>query len=354
MTLRLLIVDDSAFMRIAIRKMIEIHPDIAVVGEARNGAVAVRMAQELRPDAITMDVEMPEMDGIAATREIMASAPCPIIMISSLTAAGATTTMKALEAGAVDFIPKQSSFVQLDIVKIDAELMRKIRFWAGRRLLGGAGVPPVRRTERKVAAPGRVGLVVVGVSTGGPAAMPKLLAAMGRLSCPMVIAQHMPPVFTRGFADHLRAETGLNVVEGSHGLPLEAGMVVVAAGGTDSLVREPFPGRLMLYERAPEQQSIHPNADVLFRSATSVSASVVGVIMTGMGHDGTDGAKALARRNAPILVQEPATCVVDGMPGSAIAVGVASDVLTLEAIGRRLARWCGEPLPDAPRLSAIS
>lgn len=348
MTIRILVVDDSAFMRIAIRKMLGASADIEVVGEAKDGNVAVQMAQELRPDVITMDVEMPEMDGIAATRAIMASAPCPIIMVSSLTVAGAVTTMRALEAGAVDFIPKQSSFVQLDIVKIDEELTQKVRFWAQRRAgpASVAAAPAVARPERRNAPAGKVDLVVVGVSTGGPAAMPKLLNAMGRLACPTVIAQHMPPVFTKGFADHMRAETGLNVVEGTNGMPLEPGMVVVVPGGTDCIVREPFPGRLMLYERTQADAAIHPNADVLFRSATSVSGTVVAVIMTGMGQDGTSGARALAARNAPILVQDPSTCVVDGMPGAAIAAGLASEILPLEMIGMRLARWCNRVTPD--------
>lgn len=340
--IKLLIVDDSAFMRIAIRKMVEEYPDITVVGEAKNGVVAVRMAQELRPDVITMDVEMPEMDGIAATQAIMASAPCSIIMVSSLTDKGAITTIKALEMGASDFIPKKSSFVQLDIVQIGEELVGKIRFWAQQRsgTPRSSVVPALPLSGKKIVPAGKVGLVVVGVSTGGPAAMPRLLHSMGRLDCPVVIAQHMPAVFTKGFADHMRNETGLNVVEGENGLVLEPGMIVVAPGGTDTVVREPFSGRLTIYQKLLKGVPIHPNVNVLFQSAVTLSVGVVAVIMTGMGNDGVEGAKALAGRNSPVLVQEPSTCVVDGMPGSAIAAGVATESLGLEELGKRLAKWC--------------
>ena len=345
--IKVLIVDDSAFMRIALRKMVEADPEVKVVGEAKNGAVALQMARELRPDVITMDVEMPEMDGLTAAREIMASAPCAIIMVSSLTEKGAATTIKALEVGAVDFISKKSSFVQLDIVQIGEELLQKVRYWAqqnAKQRRSSTALPLPTQAPmamKKILAPSsKIGLVVIGISTGGPAAMPKFLRSMGRLSCPVVIAQHMPPVFTKGFADHMRAETGLNVMEGVHGMQLEAGMVVVAPGGTDSIVREPFPTKLALYLKLNTEVNIHPNADTLFRSATSLSVGVVAVIMTGMGSDGTLGAKELHKRNVPILVQSPASCVVDGMPGSAIAAGIVSEALPLDELGRKLAKWC--------------
>jgi two-component system, chemotaxis family, protein-glutamate methylesterase/glutaminase len=359
--IKVLIVDDSAFMRIALRKMVECA-DIQVVGEARNGAIGLQMARELRPDVITMDVEMPEMDGLTATREIMACAPCPIIMVSSLTEKGAATTIQALSIGAVDFISKKSSFVQLDIVQIGEELVGKIRYWAKQKKssLQGAALTPstpsapaqyaaqpkvqmgkAPENMNKISAPaGKVGLVVVGISTGGPAAMPKFLQNMGRLACPVVIAQHMPPLFTKGFADHMRAETGLNIVEGVNGMQLEPGMVVVAPGGTDSIVREPFKGKLTLYLKLNTEVNIHPNADTLFRSVTALSVGVVAVIMTGMGSDGTLGATELHKRNVPILVQSPDCCVVDGMPSSAIAAGIVSEALPLDQLGRKLAKWC--------------
>ena len=344
--IKVLIVDDSAFMRIVIRKMIASDPKISIVGEARTGAQAVQMAQALRPDVITMDVEMPEMDGVKATQAIMASAPCAIIMVSSLTERGAQTTIQALTAGAVDFIAKKSSFVQLDLVQIADQLLEKIHLWFNHRaslrlkpsLAGSTNFLP--DAKRTVAPVGKIGLVVVGVSTGGPAMMSDLLISMGPIACPMVIAQHMPALFTSGYADHLRSQTGLNVVEGRSGLPLESAMVVIAPGGIDCFVREPFTGKLSLYLKIDEKATIHPNADVLFRSAATTSVAVVGVVLTGMGEDGTEGARALVARNAPVLVQEGSTCVVDGMPSSVIKAGLASQALSPKALGKQLAKWC--------------
>ena len=237
--IRLLISDDSAFMRIAIRKMVESEPDIEVVGEAKTGQMCVEMARELRPDVITMDVEMPVMDGLEATKQIMATTPCPIIMLSSLTERNSVTTIRALELGAVDFIAKKSSFVQLDIVQIGADLVEKLRYWGKKktrlssvRSFGSSALAPVakaatgQRQLRSVTGGQPAGLVVLGISTGGPATLPQVLKAMGRLGCPMVVAPHMPPLFTSGFAAHLRSETGLDVVESTEQMELKPGMVV--------------------------------------------------------------------------------------------------------------------------------
>lgn len=352
--IRLLISDDSAFMRIAIRKMVESHPDIEVVGEAKTGQMCVEMAKELRPDVITMDVEMPVMDGLEATRQIMAATPCPIIMLSSLTERNSVTTIRALELGAVDFIAKKSSFVQLDIVQIGADLVEKLRYWAKKktRLSTMRGLGTASALPASVSAPSRpqlrtvpnqqtAGLVVLGISTGGPATLPHVLKSMGRLGCPMVVAQHMPPMFTSGFASHLRSETGLDVVESTEQMELKPGMIVIAKGGTDVVIREPFPGKLMLYQKTDPNANIHPNADVLFRSAAATSCPVVAVVMTGMGSDGMLGAKDLvARKNAHVLAQDPDSCIVDGMPASTINAGLATAVLSPKDIGLRLSRLC--------------
>ena len=352
--IRLLISDDSAFMRIAIRKMVESHLDIEVVGEAKTGQMCVEMARELRPDVITMDVEMPVMDGLEATRQIMASTPCPIIMLSSLTERNSVTTIRALELGAVDFIAKKSSFVQLDIVQIGADLVEKLRYWAKKKsrlstlrnlaaspALASRNAPTPTRQLRSIPTQQAAGLVVLGISTGGPATLPHVLKSMGRLGCSMVVAQHMPPMFTSGFAAHLRSETGLDVVESTEQMELKPGMIVIAKGGADVVIREPFPGKLMLYQKTDLNASIHPNADVLFRSAAATSCPVVAVVMTGMGSDGMLGAKDLvARKNSHVLVQEPDSCIVDGMPTSTLNAGLATAVLSPQEIGTRLSRLC--------------
>ena len=344
MSIRVLVTDDSAFMRSAIKIMVKDDPSIEIVGEARDGRSAIQLVETLQPDVITMDVEMPGMDGLSATKEIMERFPRPIIMLSSLTERGAETTIKALELGAVDFIPKKSSFVQLDIVQISSELLEKIRYW-GRRGQSGARVVPGSNSKaiagRAVVSGFRPELVVVGLSTGGPAAMPRLLKAMGRLSCPTVVAQHMPAQFTPGFAGHLRADSGLHVVEAHDGLELQPGMIAIAPGGLDTVVRETLPGRLFTYTKTDTGMPIHPSVDALFSSAARLRRKVAAALLTGMGCDGTQGGAELFARQQPVLVQEPTECVVDGMPTSAIHAGIVNEVLTVEGIGKKLKKMAG-------------
>ncbi len=351
--IRLLIVDDSGFMRIAIRKMVEADPEIQVVGEARNGVAGVNMARELKPDVITMDVEMPDMDGVAATRAIMAERPIPVIMVSSVTQKGAQTTVEALTAGAVDFISKSSSFVQLDIVQIDRELREKIHYWGRRPLIlgnrdirvapdGGSGVrsqPVQSGVVRVCPRPQRMDLVVVAISTGGPRMFPLLLKAMGRIECPMVVAQHMPAVYTASFAGHLMSDTGLDVREGADGMELTPGSITIIPGGTDGYIGHGIGGKKVLSVRLDRNAPIHPNGDLLFESAARVTQNPVAVIMTGMGADGSAGARKFADKGYPVLVQTPDSCVVGGMPQAAMDVGVVSHVLTIDEIAAKLRDW---------------
>ncbi|MFZ5723473.1 MAG: chemotaxis-specific protein-glutamate methyltransferase CheB [Pseudomonadota bacterium] len=339
--LKVMVVDDSGFMRLALKKMLQNDPAIRVVAEANNGEDALRLARLHRPDVITMDVEMPGGGGLDATRLIMEHCPTSIIMVSSLTRAAADTTLQALACGAVDYIPKASSFVDLDIVAIEKELHRKIHYWASRRspLRGAAAPMPAVRPHAAARRPdGAPDLVVVGASTGGPKILPQLFAQVPRLRCPVVIALHMPPLYTQSFAEHLAAASGQRAVEGEDGMPLEPGMLVVAPGGTDSQVIAGERG-FRLAVRRDDRYGIHPSVDALFMSAASQARNPVAVVLTGMGEDGLAGGRELYRRRFPLLAQNEQSSLVYGMPRAVAEAGVASEILDIPGIARRLGAW---------------
>jgi two-component system chemotaxis response regulator CheB len=348
---RILVVDDSTFMRMALRHIIEADSGMTVVGEARNGREAIELARTLKPDIITMDVEMPELDGLSATQQILAGPPpTPIlIMVSGHTQRGTEATIKALSLGAVDFVSKSSSFAEQDLGHVDTELSEKLRYWARQP------APPLTRTRtadaptapqdpvsglstlRPESPRARVDLIVVGVSTGGPQILAGFLHSAMPLGAPMVIAQHMPAQFTSSLATILRSETGLDVREGEHRMVLPAGSVTIIPGGGDAIVASAPAGyelRLTTHEAL-----VHPCADLLFETAAMVARHPVAVILTGMGSDGTRGAAQFQRRHLPVLVQDPRTCVVGGMPGAAIEAGVATESLAPAEIGQKLALW---------------
>lgn len=348
--LRVVVADDLGFMRIALRQIIETDGDMRVVGEARNGEEALALARELRPDVVTMDVEMPVMDGIEATRRITAEVtPKPIvIMVSGHTQAGAAATLRALQRGAADFVSKQSAFAQTDLGRIDSELRCKIRLLAeqrepperqGRTTLAMAGDDKAQALGRPACAPtGPVDLVVIGVSTGGPTTLGILLREIGPIAAPVVIAQHMPQFFTACLADSLSQDTGLAVTEGAHRQPVLPGRVTILPGARDGVVA-PREGGGFELRLTQGDGAVHPSADLLFESAAMTARRPVAVILTGMGSDGAKGAGRFAHRDLPVLVQRPETCVIGGMPGAAIEARVASEALTLQQIAWRLRRW---------------
>jgi two-component system chemotaxis response regulator CheB len=350
--LRVLIVDDSGFMCIALRKIVEADGDLRVVGEARNGEDACALARELKPDVVTMDVEMPVMDGLAATRRILAEVRPPpvVIMVSSHTQSGAAATIEALRLGAADFVSKESTFAKTDLGYIDSQLRAKIRACA--ELRRDRPASPAEETAAPRApriAPAMIGrpaaelsappdLIAMAASTGGPLTLTSLLRAIGPIAPPIVIAQHMPEFFTACLAQSLGEDTGLTVREGRDRVALAAGEVIILPGGKDARIAPRAGGGFELRVAAAEG-GVHPSADILFESAAMVARRPVMVILTGMGDDGSRGAAGVARRGLPVLVQRPDTCVIDGMPTAAIEAGVASEALTLDEIARRLRRW---------------
>jgi two-component system chemotaxis response regulator CheB len=359
---RVLVVDDSTFMRMVLRRIVEAGNEMIVVGEARNGREAVELARRLKPDIITMDVEMPELDGLSATQQILAGPPpTPIlIMVSGHTQHGTEATIKALSLGAVDFVSKSSSFAAEDFGHVDSELSQKLRYWAGRTAplaeprdaARPAASPPTAASGtamRPLSPRARPDLVVVASSTGGPQILSAFLRAAAPLGAPMVIAQHMPAQFTLSLATLLRSETSLDVREGVSRMKLYAGTVTIIPGGQDAIVASVPTGyelRLTTHDSL-----VHPCADLLFETAALVARHPVAVILTGMGNDGTRGAEQFRRRQLPVLVQDPKSCVVGGMPAAAIEAGVATESLTPVEIGQRLALWTSPSY--APRTRTV-
>lgn len=343
---RLLVVDDSNFVRVALRRMLEPVSDIEIVGEARNGAEALRLSRRLKPHVVAMDLNMPIMDGIEAVQAIAREKGPPCIMVSNETSDGADATIRALESGAVDFVCKNTSFVTFDTDSIVGQLTEKVRHWGRWRMvaLGELAAPPPQpRPIPKLVPPPRVAargrrpdLVVVGVSTGGPVTLVELLGALGPLPCPLVVAQHMPASFTAGFAASLARNLARPVVEGGAGMILESGTVTILRGGADWTVRRLPSGSFVLHAVADSAEIYHPSANLLFGSAGREALAPVAVILTGMGDDGSAGAAEFAARRFPVLVQDPASCAVDGMPNSAIRAGVAADILPVAGIARKL------------------
>jgi two-component system, chemotaxis family, protein-glutamate methylesterase/glutaminase len=334
--IRLLVVDDSTYTLFVIRKMISSVPDIEVVGQATNGEDAVALANSLKPDVITMDVGLPTMDGVTATRTIMAQCPTSIIMVSAHTQEGAHATVDAMAAGAVDFIPKMEMTHKI--------LVDKIQMWGNRSVKPAFQRPtaepaPTTAGCRPCPSPKGMDLVVVGVSTGGPTMFLHMLTSTGKLRAPMVVAQHMPASYTKFYADRLKRDSGLDVCEGSDGMILRPGTVTILPGNVSSIVRPGAAGTFILCVSETLKANVHPNADILFESAAKVAKRPVAVILTGMGNDGTQGSQFFADRNLPVLAQSPADCVVDGMPSRAIAAGTVSHILCRETIGRTLQDW---------------
>jgi two-component system chemotaxis response regulator CheB len=349
--IRVLVVDDSSFFRTRIRQELERTGAIEVAGEAVNGAEAVRQAASLRPDLITMDVAMPVMDGISAVREIMRASPTAVVMFSALTRDGAKATLEALEAGAVDFLPKQPGALvgEGNGMGLSERVINIARHKGVRRaqqavarpaqpVVAAAAAPapahaPVAPSRRR----GQPRLVVIGASTGGPVAIQKVLTALpAGYPYPVLVAVHMPAEFTPTFAERLDSLCRLEVRQAVDGDELRAGRALIAPGGMQTLV-ESAGGRLRVKLMADPQRLYKPSVDITFGSAArALGEAVQAVILTGMGADGTEGARLLKERGASVWSQDQATSVVYGMPQSVAKAGYTDRVLALEEIGPAL------------------
>lgn len=360
MPLRVLVADDSSLFRRAVAEALASLPEVEVVGSSPNGRLALQKVAELKPDLLTLDIEMPEMDGLAVLEALrqMGSATS-VIVISALTQRGGRLTMQALEKGAFDFITKpQSRSAEESRATLVRELGPRLRALSHRRqirslLQPGASSslartpPPVSASVRKAApvperpAPVRVSrpeLVLIGVSTGGPAALVRLLPPLPKdLGVPVVIVQHMPPVFTQSLAESLAGKCSLQVREACDGERLEAGTVLIAPGGRQLRLVSGTDGIRTQVTDDPPENNCRPAVDYLFRSAANqLPGRAMAVILTGMGNDGTLGLRLLRRHGCFAIAQDEATSVVFGMPKSAIEAGLVDVVLPIDAIAGRI------------------
>jgi two-component system chemotaxis response regulator CheB len=346
-TIKILIVDDSAFMRKVIADILSEDEMFEVIGRARNGTEAMEAVRALSPDVVTLDIEMPGKSGIEVLKEIMEFKPIPVVMVSSLTKEGANVTMQALDMGAVDFVMKPSGNISPDMHKVGDELRRKVAGASRAVVLG----PRLGRASLRVREPisppphrdisrGKFEMLVVAASTGGPMALQEIIPNLsGNFPLPVMIVQHMPPGFTTSFARRLNERSSLTVTEGCDGMLVRKGTVIVAPGGYHLMAEKKGAEVLCKLAGTPLVRSVRPAADVLFMSVSeAIGGNVLVLVLTGMGRDGLDGAKALKDKGAYVIAESRETSVIFGMPGAVIAAGLADEVLPLYAIAEGLER----------------
>lgn len=332
--IRVLVVDDSAFMRRALAQILESAGDIEVVGTARDGEEGVVKALELQPDVVTLDVNMPKMDGLTALCHLVEKTRARVIMVSSLTQEGAAVTLEALALGAVDFVAKPGGTVSLGIKNLADEIVYKVRTAAQARVRRRPAVrsaPPgvQQRPAAPAELPGLEWLAVIGVSTGGPRTLEEVLAQLSpRLPLGVVVVQHMPPHFTLSFAQRLDRVCAVKVEEASEGAKVEAGKVIVARGGYHLHLRKSG-GELRCHlSLRPEGTLFRPSVEVTMRSAMEAFCPqrVIGILLTGMGDDGAEAMVELRRRGGYTIAESEETAVVWGMPRAALERGGAEVV----------------------------
>ena len=363
--IKVLVVDDSALLRQILVEILKSAKDIEVVGTASDPFVARERIKETNPDVLTLDVEMPRMDGLTFLANLMRLRPMPVVMVSSLTERGADTTLKALELGAVDFVSKPKVDVAGTLADFSEEILAKIRVAAGARVRARSGsvsvVPPKHTADAILPAAAESKkllrttdrIVAVGASTGGTEAIREFLMGLPADSPAVVIAQHIPAAFSAPFTRRMDALCQLSVCEPHDGQYIMPGHVYIAPGGKHLLVERDGARYLCRLNDGPPVNRHCPSVDVLFRSvAQNVGPNAVGVILTGMGDDGARGLKEMRDAGAPTIAQDEASSVVWGMPGAAVKMGGAQEILPLGRVAEnimRLAQTVGAPAYAAAR-----
>ncbi|MBO8126809.1 MAG: chemotaxis response regulator protein-glutamate methylesterase [Firmicutes bacterium] len=338
---RVLIVDDSVFFRRLISESISSDPRFEVAGTARNGREAVEKVLELEPDVVTMDINMPVMDGLESLHAIMAQHPVPVVMLSSMAVEGAYVTVRALEEGAVDFLLKPQSWQNVSQVWKSELIQKLLVAYRAKLLVTGRtpSSPPVRRPVRDRGSTLRRKIVAIGSSTGGPGALREVLTRLpADFPCAILVVQHMPPLFTRTLAERLNAVSALTVKEAAAGDLLKPGTAYIAPGDYHMVVNHS--GTIIL-NQDPPIGSLRPAVDVLFDSvAKHYGAGVVAAVLTGMGSDGKRGAQRIKEEGGVVLAQSEKTCVVYGMPRAVVEAGLADEIVPLPKMAEEIQRYC--------------
>jgi two-component system chemotaxis response regulator CheB len=357
--LRVLVVDDSAYMCKVLRDIINSDPQLEVAGQARDGRDAVALAESLSPDVITMDINMPHLDGLQATEMIMAHHPRPIVIVSSDARSGAANTLRALELGAIDFVTKPSSGIDLDMNVVREELTRKLKLAARVRVIRTAtrpklspspspsSVPAPARSEGQASQHGsKFPMVVIAASTGGPAAVSRVVERLPKdLQASVFLVLHMPSAFTKQFVQQLAEVASLPVKEAEMNETAQRGIVYLCPGSHH--LRLSAPGKISL-DSGQHISGYRPCADVTLETVSEFArASAVGVVLTGMGHDAAAGVKAVKAAGGWVIAQDEATSMIFGMPAEAIKTGAVDEVLALDEISAAIEKRVMKLSPPA-------
>lgn len=351
-TIRVLVVDDSAFMRRAISDMLAEAPDIEVVGKATDGVKGVEMARELDPDVITMDIEMPNMDGLTALRAVMRECPTHVIMISSLTTKGSDAAIKALSYGAADAFAKDHSMVSHKIGEIQDDLLKRVRALAAHphprrrsKAKPTQSAPATATSSRKGPSAAKItadqfDAICIGSSTGGPPVVEQVLVGIeAGAGIPVLVAQHMPDVFTKSMAQRLNDRCSIPVRHGSTGMILEPGTVMICQGGMNTHLKRSGGMVRTTVDKLPESTIYYPSVNVMMTEAAKVYGSrMLAIVLTGMGDDGAEGTKAVKAAGGTVITQSADSCVVYGMPRAVDRAGCSDYSLSPEEIAGVVSR----------------